>query len=269
MKFFCWGWSNVSEEEAARMAEERTRKVVEILNSGQRLDCYHYADRPIRELILQEWKRADGTLHAAITRNIYGCEVLNTAQVMFVDIDIPDPSAMASLSHKISKLFGSKALAPKEALEEEALSKLRQLIDADPQCGARVYRTRGGLRYLFTHQLADPTNEATLAFMDSLGADPLYVQLCKSQQCFRARLTPKPWRCGHHSLSTSYRHPAQTTEAQRMTEDWVGTYTTKARQFSTCSFISAHGPQIQHPEIFQVVEVHDRITRCHEGLPLA
>jgi hypothetical protein len=27
-----------------------------------------------------------------------------------------------------------------------------------------------------------------------LGNDPLYAALCKRQQCFRARLGPKPWR---------------------------------------------------------------------------
>lgn len=264
---FCWGWSDISEEDAARMAEERTRKVVEIIKSGQRLDCYHYADRPIREPILKEWKRDDSTLDAAITRNAYGCEVLNTARVMFVDIDIPDPSPMASLGHKISTLFGSKAAAPKESLELAQLSKLKQLLDADAQCGVRVYRTRGGLRYLFTHDFADPTNEATLAFMDRLGADPLYVQLCKSQECFRARLTPKPWRCGHHSLKV--RFPSSSNDQQHKLDAWLSTYTTKAQRFSTCKFLSEYGPKARHPEIAQVVEVHDRITRCSDALPLA
>jgi len=31
---------------------------------------------------------------------------------------------------------------------------------------------------------------------DTLGADPPYRRLCRTQKCFLARLTPKPWRCG-------------------------------------------------------------------------
>ena len=37
--------------------------------------------------------------------------------------------------------------------------------------------------------------EAT-SILKQLGSDKLYILLCDKQQCFRARLTPKPWRLG-------------------------------------------------------------------------
>jgi hypothetical protein len=40
--------------------------------------------------------------------------------------------------------------------------------------------------------LAYPAN----MLMRFLRADPDYVRLCAVQECYRARLTPKPWRCG-------------------------------------------------------------------------
>ncbi len=61
--------------------------------------------------------------------------------------------------------------------------------------GWRIYRTRAGLRLLATHALFDPETAAADGVFDALGADPLYRQLCKTQKCFRARLTPKYWRC--------------------------------------------------------------------------
>jgi hypothetical protein len=57
---------------------------------------------------------------------------------------------------------------------------------------------------LAVHDLFDPTSAITLAALRELGSDPKYVQLAKAQECFRARLTPKPWRCGVRQSSRVY-----------------------------------------------------------------
>ena len=49
----------------------------------------YYPNRPFREQIIRELKDAAGQTSAVITRNAYGCLVLNTARMMFVDIDLP------------------------------------------------------------------------------------------------------------------------------------------------------------------------------------
>jgi hypothetical protein len=53
---------------------------------------YAFADRPIREEILRELRDPWGASEAIVTRNGYGAEVLNTARLLFADIDDPPRS---------------------------------------------------------------------------------------------------------------------------------------------------------------------------------
>jgi hypothetical protein len=67
-----------------------------------------------------------------------------------------------------------------------------------------VYRTAGGCRVLCTSMPFPWTthHEWALRFMKFLGADPQYMELCGKQKCYRARLTPKPWRDrGHYGIT--------------------------------------------------------------------
>jgi len=265
--FSCWGWSDVSLAEAEKMGSRRTDAVAEMIRQGSRPDRYLYGDRPMREEILDEWKREDATTSAAVTRNAYGCEVLNTASVMFVDVDLPVVSAWELLKHKLGGLFGSHGPSPRERLETDALTRVHDMIRSNPQCGVRAYRTRAGLRYLLTHGHADPLAETTLGAMETLGADPLYMRLCKVQECFRARLTPKPWRCGTHALSVRY--PWRDAEAERDARDWIDDYSSKADEYATCSLIEQFGSANMDAEIARVVKFHDAATKAQSGLALA
>jgi hypothetical protein len=60
----------------------------------------------------------------------------------------------------------------------------------------RVYLTAKGLRVVCTSALLPWEKHDWLAtrLMKYLGADPDYIRLCGEQKCYRARLTPKPWR---------------------------------------------------------------------------
>ena len=110
--------------------------------------------------------------------------------LMFVDVDLPVVSPWELLKHRLSQLFGNQGPSPRERQEAAAMTRVEEMIQADPRGGVRAYRTLGGLRYLFTHGHADPVAENTLSAMRVLGADPRYMRLCKVQECFRARLTP-------------------------------------------------------------------------------
>jgi hypothetical protein len=120
---------------------------------------------------------------------------------------------------------------------------------------------------LGTHALFDPTDDATLALLRSVGSDPLYNRLCKQQNSFRARLTPKPWRCGHTALSV--RWPRETDKQQRRFERWQAAYDARQTQYATCRFLGVLGSGVVHPQIQPIIELHDRTTRSHEPLPLA
>lgn len=267
MSFSCWGWSDASAQEAAAVGEERTRRLLERIARGERPDRYLYGDQPLREEILEEWHDDGGEIFAAVTRNRYGCQVLNTAGVMFVDLDLAEPSAFKVLAHGVARFCGRRGPTPREEMENAALAPARALAARDRDCGIRVYRTRAGLRYLFTNAACEPNAEATLALMQELGADPLYVKLCRRQNCFRARLTPKPWRCGVNALGITY--PWTDERAARRSREWVEEYEHRAERFATCALIAELGRVRATTATARVIAFHDRMTRIDTRLTLA
>jgi hypothetical protein len=100
-----------------------------------------------------------------------------------------------------------------------------------------------------------------------LESDPQYVDLTRAQECFRARLTPKPWRCGVTRPDRNF--PRETAALEEAHARWLTTYERKSSGFATCRFIQTLGSANQCPEAQQVVLWHDRITRASESLPLA
>src|SRR6185437_11448436 len=79
----CWKWSDVSVEEARRLADARALELGRILREGRPLDRYLYGEQPLREEVI----RTIQPEVAVITRNRYGALVLNAARAMFIDVD--------------------------------------------------------------------------------------------------------------------------------------------------------------------------------------
>ncbi len=136
-----------------------------------------------------------------------------------------------------------------------------------PEFGFRVYRTCAGMRLLATHDLFDPADAATMPLLESLGADPLYVKLCHAQQSFRARLTPKPYRCG--SEVNRIRFPREDPQENEAFEKWKAGYEQSSQRYATCRYQGAMGNEILHPEAENIIALHDDLTRAHENLELA
>lgn len=85
-----FGWSDASEEDAQRNAQARADEALARAVSGERLPRrehkvpYNGGDGlPIREEVVARYG------DAVITRNAYGARCLNTAGVLFADIDFP------------------------------------------------------------------------------------------------------------------------------------------------------------------------------------
>ena len=102
---------------------------------------------------------------------------------------------------------------------------------------------------------------------EALGADPLYRKLCKTQKCFRARLTPKPWRCGVHSKPQ--RWPWLDAKAEKRIEKWETQYQSFAFNWATCELISQIGNPTVHADVQTVVKLHDDASRVGSKLQLA
>jgi hypothetical protein len=254
----------VSEAEA--LAQEAVRALAERFAAHLPLpNRYAYGDRPMREQVLREFKNDSGERAAALTRNSHGCLVLNTARAMFVDVDFPKPKA--AVGRFLKRLFGKSEPPSTEAPEAATVSKAEAWIRRHPEWGWRVYRTRAGLRLLAIHDVFEPASLLSDAVFDELGADPLYRRLCRSQKCFRARLTPKPWRCGLERPPSSWPWPDVKSEVEF--QEWEARYQRVCEQKSTCRLIATLGPARVHREVQSIVAVHDEMARVEAQLPLA
>lgn len=261
------GISSVSREDAENRAREAAKQAVERAMNGESPGRYVYGDRLVVEPVLQRFEDGTAASRGMITVNGYGCEVLNAAGLMFVDVDIerPRPPRRGFLDW----LFGREAAEPLPPdPEQKALDRLADFVAASPQTGVRVYRTAAGLRYLFTDQPYDPASAESEETMKRLGADPKYILLCRVQNCFRARLTPKPWRCGSFSMHPGFADG--TDQPREVYRAWRKDYYDKAAEgYATCCFVTALGKETIHSDLAELTKWHDRTTRAESGLSLA
>jgi len=262
----CWRWSEVSEQDAHRSALAAAKQIALRLIRGEPLDRYQYGSRPLREELIQSVTDQRGEISLAVTRNRYGSLVLNTAEVMFIDVDFPPIGLGAHLRHFFSKLLGGKGRRPEVQQEAEFRQTLANFVAGHADWGLRIYRTFAGLRVLVTHDLFDPEADQIRRLLESLGADPLYVRLCRNQQCFRARLTPKPWRCGQPVPPGQW--PRDDDDQLRF-QSWQAEYERHQAHYATCRYLESLGASAIHPAVRPVIDLHDHFTRCQEPLPLA
>lgn len=264
--FLVWRWSFRSLAEAQSLAEDAAHQLAARIHAKDfpPRHATYYPNRPFREQVLREFTSGSGEATAVITRNSYGCLVLNTARVMFVDIDLPECEQPGGF---FERLFGQPGITSNTDLQNDALARIENWTRNHSEWGWRIYRTRSGLRLLATQDLVDPNSDAAKRVFEELGADPLYQKLCFTQKCFRARLTPKPWRCGIHSKPE--RWPWLDAKREMRFQKWEAQYLSRAANWATCEFVRQIGNSTVHPEVQNVLKVHDPATRAESKLPLA
>lgn len=250
-----WAGSNNSLEDAKDIAEKllanSTKKAATIDSKEswrQQKDKYGYAVNGVPEEVIGEIAETHG-----ITRNRMGCLVLNAKNAMFVDIDLPRYSFFSKLLKR-----------PKP--EEIFINRLENWVKQHTGFGVRVYRTAGGLRYLLSHGCTEP-DEKALAWMNELGSDPLYVKLCKVQSCFRARLSPKPWRIGVAKVPNNY--PRDTSDDKEVFHKWLTNYNNTANKFASCHYLKTVGTRFVSEHLDLIIKEHDRMTKAQSNYPLA
>jgi hypothetical protein len=258
-----WQWSDVSVSDAQRKADDRVREVTDKVRAGQELNRYDYGERPLREEIAQGVTNAAGSEVALVTRNVYGALVLNAANAMFIDIDFADQSTTASAGGGFSWGFGKRP----PSQEDQHVERITSWAKSHPDIGLRVYRTAAGLRCLITNQTFDPTQADALEILRAFESDPLYLRLCQAQACFRARLTPKPWRC--NITPPPWRYPWADANVEIQYRLWERHYEQVSRSYAVCRLIKEFGPREVHPDIAPILSLHDRLTDVGVDRPLA
>ena len=296
-----FGWSSVSADDALAMAERRAQEALARIVAGETLlrrepkVPYNGADGiPIREEILA--RHGD----EVITRNAYGARCLNSPAALFADVDFENPSAhklilgtlailmVASVSTGIYLGNGRVGLgllvaslllcapialalrrlgvAAQSGAEALARRRLATFMAAHANWNVRVYRTPGGLRLLATHRPYDPGEPEVDEFFRCVAVDPIYARMCLHQQCFRARLTAKPWRIGVASHMRP-RPGVWPVDPERLASrnSWILDYESRASQFASCRFVESLGSGAIHPRIQPVIDLHDRESRCNDA----
>jgi hypothetical protein len=258
-----WQWSDVSREDAQRQADDRVRELEQKVRAGEPLHRYGYGERPLREEITQGLSNDTGREVAVVTRNVYGALVLNADNAMFIDIDFSDEGTSSSTGGESRWGFGKRA----PSQEDQHVERITAWAGRYPDLGLRVYRTAAGLRCLITNQLFEPGQADTLDILRAFESDPLYVRLCQAQSCFRARLTPKPWRCNMNTPPARY--PWENYDLEIRYRKWEQRYAQASRSYSVCKLVKQLGPQQVHPDVAAILALHDRMTGVDDQRPLA
>jgi hypothetical protein len=300
-----FGWSDISQADAEQMARQRAREALDLLAAGQPLDRRERKTRyngaaglPIREEILER----EGDV--VVTRNSYGARCLNTPDVLFADVDfdrklgcglifahfaglfaivgflaakyhsrglfIGGTLAAMILAPFIARLAHKIALAARPSPEQEMRSRLALFLQAHADWHVRLYRTPLGFRALVMHRTFDPRSDEVSVFFTALQTDRAYAVMCRRQNCFRARLTPKPWRIGlkAHLRPRPGVWPIS-PEKLPLRQAWVAEYEAASVHFAACQFVESFGPRTIDPKARAVQALHDRVAQAASGLPIA
>jgi hypothetical protein len=300
-----FGWSDVSLADAQQMADARAAEALRRVLAGEiltrrepKVPYNGAAGVPIREQIVS--RHGD----VVITRNSYGARCLNSPNALFADIDFAQPPpfllrcltflVLAGLSAWAGWITSSWCLglvlgfvslvaawlvaallygafrALKGGDEAVARARIDRFAADHPDWGVRLYRTPAGLRLLVTHRPFDPNDPAVREFFAAVGADPVYVRMCLNQQCFRARVSPKPWRVGigKHMKPRPGVWPVR-PERLPDRQEWIAAYEAASAGFAACEFIDTVGSGVIHPGLAAVIKLHDDLSRATSGLPIA
>ncbi len=300
-----FGWSEQSAEAAQEHAQSRADDALARLLAGETLlrrepkVPYNGAEGvPIREEVLA--RHGD----SVITRNSYGAQCLNTPQALFADIDFDEPPApgfvlpltgllmlagawlgkalqgwgLAVLLMFVALLAGwavarwllAVRIRTQGGPEALAMARLQQFVQAHPDWRLRVYRTPAGFRTLAMHRPFAPDEPEVADFFQQAHADKVYARMCQRQRCFRARVSPKPWRTGmqRHIRPRPGVWPVN-PESWPDRLLWIADYEVLAEGFASCRYVDTLGEGSAAPEIEAVRDLHDRLCRADSDLPLA
>lgn len=299
-----FGWSDISESDAHQNAKERVREAARRARAGESVRSadhkvvYGGAEGlPIREEIVERHGES------IITRNAYGALCLNTPDVLFTDIDVSEPShgwltatlffailavgfwsrmelaawwpflvsfvAAAILSVPLARMMMKAVTAFVEDPFDAALSRIASFAKDNRSWLLRVYRTPMGYRVLAMHSIFDPTKEEPFSFMETVRSDPIYMRMCRSQKCYRARISPKPWRIGvEHIRPRPGIWPIKPEHVEQRRQ-WVTEYERTSAAFASCKYVTTLGDGRTSMNCEQVRVIHDRYCNPDSNLPIA
>ena len=168
---------------------------------------------------------------------------------------------------------------------------IQQRVASHSQESFRLYETPAGFRIIATHDTIAPNDALVADWFEYFHADANYVRLCQAQQCFRARLTAKPWRMAEVANNTltkdipaknfwfdAERTAVDSSIEQRQNElkarkEWIINYDKYAKDYRACRYVESFigkeaSHQLEHKSIQAFIDWHDRACQVDEDLLL-
>jgi hypothetical protein len=158
----------------------------------------------------------------------------------------------------------------KGGAESSARVRVSQFVARHAQWNLRIYRTPAGLRLMATQRTFDPGEPAVAEFFKAVGADRVYARMCLNQQCFRARLSAKPWRIGIEE-QLKPRPGVWPVAAERLPgrTAWIARYEAKASAYAAGRYIESLGNGVVDAAVRPTVELHDELSGAASSRPIA
>ncbi len=172
---------------------------------------------------------------------------------MILDIDKPKSS--------FGDMFKKKEAASDKARIFDMVRKLAT-TSKYKDLGYRIYETYQGARVIVFGKSFNPRDHETKKMMDEFNCDPLYTRLCIKQGCYRARLTPKPYRMNMRAYKVKFPRNGDDHEFQQ----WLTNYESESRNFSVCQLIQQIGTS---HSLNEIIRLHGDVTGVNYRQPLA
>lgn len=236
--------SNVSLDDAVAEGQKRSLLIEQRIASGEPKEEYDVA---IKEHIEQ---RLDDDNVVSICR--YGAKVLNTTQYTILDLD-DYPLDFLDIFRSLG------GMSKKERIVYKFLSRIKKF----PELGSdfRIYETTKGIRVIGKTYL-DPTSRRAESIMRKLAVDWIYIHLSRRQQCYRARLTPKPYRMKIPTIRVKTPMVCETQEYH----EWSNIYEKASQQYSVVKLMKTLGNDFSTDP---AIKLHDTVCNTYKELTLA
>lgn len=177
-----------------------------------------------------------------------------------------------------------------ESIDPFMIDLIKQRVASHADEQFRLYKTPAGFRIIATHETISPSDSVVADWFKYFHADANYARLCDSQQCFRARLTAKPWRMSEvmqeskleRTIPTKDFYFIDNNESQdseqrkklAARQQWIIDYDKFAKGYKACKYIEsfAGNKKVNKAEptaIKEFINWHDTTCQVDMDLPLA
>ena len=194
-----------------------------------------------------------------------------------------------------------KIMTMLESIDPFMIDLLKKRVASHINEQFRLYKTPAGFRIIVTHDTVLPNNEVVAEWFAYFHADANYARLCQTQQCFRARLTAKPWRmvevieqnkmekdipsrdfffidldlddASINALDDEEYVEFEQQQAQLIArQQWIEAYDNFAKNYRSCQYIesfASRDSKLAQTAIDEFIEWHDTSCQVDKDLPLA